>query len=66
MSLAVGALCAEEAGREVWAINPVRTMGGDKRTDMAFCASSFGVLAVFGAAVSRTPPIELAMLAVDP
>jgi hypothetical protein len=35
MSRAVGGLCALEAGAEVWGSNPVRTMGGCRRVEMA-------------------------------
>ncbi len=45
-------------------MSPVRTMGCASKVEMAFCARSFTGKEVF--AVSKVPPMELAMLAVEP
>lgn len=69
MSRTVGALCTADEARADCGISPVRTIGGDRREDIALCASSLIWLKLFCVAVSRVPPIDvatLAMLEFDP
>jgi len=64
MSREVGGRWTEDAGAEEFDKSPVRIIGADSSDAIAFWASSFTCPGGW-IAVSRVPPIELAMLELE-
>lgn len=63
MSLAEGSFCA--LGPEACGRRPVRTIGGCRRVAMALLPAS-AIESLLCVAVSKTPPIDVIELAVEP